>query len=108
MVKINFLFGDKMPQVKVATIVGLLVLLLSGYSVEAGNHLLSGVDFQQSDFILKGRITNEQGEPLAGVTIVLIGSTRTVTTDADGTYLITDTPGDKLSVSFAGMKRRIV
>src|SRR5690606_37058426 len=108
MVKINFLFVDKMPQVKLATIVGLLVLLLSGYSVEAGNHLLSGVDFQQSDFILKGRITNEKGEPLAGVTIVLIGSTRTVTTDGDGSYLTKATPGDKLSVSFLGMKDQIV
>lgn len=49
-----------------------------------------------------GKITNAQGEPVAGVTVQ--AGTNTTVTDADGFYSINATPGDSLRVSYVGFK----
>ena len=62
----------------------------------------------QQQITIKGKVTSEDGEPLPGVTIMLVGSTRGVVTDLDGTYSIMVSYGDKLLVSFLGMEDKIV
>ena len=53
-------------------------------------------------------IEKEIGEPLPGVTIIVDGSTRGVTTDFDGTFEIRVSPSDKLVFSFIGMESQTI
>lgn len=62
----------------------------------------------QQQNIVKGKVTDQQGEPLPGVTITIDGTTRGVITDIDGTYSINTSPTDKLIFSFVGMEEQIV
>lgn len=62
----------------------------------------------QQQITIKGKVTGEDGEPLPGATIMLVGSTRGVVTDLDGTYTMMVSRGDKLLVSFLGMEDQII
>lgn len=57
-------------------------------------------DFQKK---ISGKVTNEKGEPLAGATVRVKGSSRAATTDADGNFSI-DAPDNAttLQVSYVG------
>jgi TonB-linked SusC/RagA family outer membrane protein len=57
---------------------------------------------------IKGAVTDKEGKPLPGVTIVVVGSTRGVITDNDGKYTISAASADKLAFSFVGMESQIV
>lgn len=62
---------------------------------------------QQSN--IRGKVIDtENKEPLPGVTILIEGSTRGVTTDVDGTFEIRAEPSDKLIFSFIGMEDQII
>jgi TonB-linked SusC/RagA family outer membrane protein len=63
--------------------------------------------FQQQSRV-KGIVTDETGAPLPGVTITIVGTTRGVITDIDGTYSIEANPTDKLVFSFVGMESQII
>lgn len=62
----------------------------------------------QEQINVKGQVIDENGDPLAGVNIVVVGSTRGVSTDIDGTFSIDVKPTDKLSFSFLGMEDQVV
>lgn len=53
--------------------------------------------------LITGSVTDEQGEPLPGVSIVIQGTTTGVQTDFDGNYQITANNGDVLVFSYLGM-----
>ena len=56
---------------------------------------------------LKGKVTNQKGEPVPGVTIVIKGTTNGTITDFNGNYNLADIPaGSTLVFSFVGMKTR--
>lgn len=57
---------------------------------------------------VKGKVTDQQGEPLPGVTITIDGTPRGVITDIDGTYSMNVQPTDKLIFSFVGMENQVV
>jgi iron complex outermembrane receptor protein len=64
---------------------------------------ISTYAFQQAPGTLKGVVTDENNTPLAGVSIVIKGTQRAVTTDAEGKYSISiDGPGAVLQVSYIG------
>lgn len=52
---------------------------------------------------ITGKVVDESGEPLPGVTIVIEGTTRGVSTDIDGNYSINASPGEVLVFSSVGM-----
>lgn len=52
---------------------------------------------------VKGKVFDEHGEPLPGVTITVEGSTRGVITDNEGNYSIEVRPSDVLTFSFMGL-----
>ncbi|WP_303208511.1 TonB-dependent receptor [Bacteroides oleiciplenus] len=56
----------------------------------------------------RGKVMDDQGEPLPGATVLVVGSTRGVTTDLDGTFEIEVTSADKLNISFLGLGDRII
>ena len=53
---------------------------------------------------VKGRVVDENGNPLPGATIVIHGTSMGVATDADGRYTINAKPDDVLVFSFVGYK----
>ena len=58
---------------------------------------------------VKGRvIEKETGEPLPGVSVSVLKSTRGVSTDIDGTYEIKVAPTDKLVFNFLGMQPQTI
>lgn len=63
--------------------------------------LLSAVDQQKS---ITGKVTDEQGLPLPGVTVLIKGTTNGTVTNMDGNYTISNLPdGATLQYSFVGM-----
>lgn len=62
----------------------------------------------QVPFDLKGKVLDETGEALPGANIVLVGGTRGVATDIDGSFVINVSIGDKLVVSFLGMEDQTI
>lgn len=59
---------------------------------------------KQEKKTIKGKVTDEKGDSMPGVTVVVVGSTRGVITDIDGGYEIEVDPIDKLRFSFIGME----
>jgi TonB-linked SusC/RagA family outer membrane protein len=54
-----------------------------------------------------GTVIDENGETLPGVLVQIIGSTKAVVTDGDGSFEMTDVPEDaQLEVSFLGMETK--
>ena len=59
----------------------------------------------QQQLSVSGTVTDQSGEPLIGVTIVVKGTTQGAITDSDGNYLLQDVPDDATLVfSFVGMQ----
>lgn len=70
----------------------------------------SSMELKQSKetFILKGKVLDNMGEPLPGANIVVLGGTRGVATDIDGSFTISVSVGEKLTASFLGMEDQII
>lgn len=62
---------------------------------------------QQNEWV-KGMVSDEKGHPLPGVTITIVGTTRGVITDMDGSFSIEARSGEKLVFSFIGMESQII
>ena len=78
--------------------------------VDRGKSASSGIipNQSQATFNLKGKVIDDMGEPLPGANIVLVGGTRGVATDIDGSFVISVSVGEKLTVSYLGMEDQIV
>lgn len=63
---------------------------------------------QDNTLTIRGTVTDDTGEPLPGASITVLGTTRGVTTDLDGTYTIEAARGDKLIFSFIGMDSQVI
>ena len=53
---------------------------------------------------IMGRITNERGNPLAGASIIVVGTSRSVTSDGEGYYSVTVNAGDVLCFKYRRYK----
>lgn len=63
----------------------------------------------QQDWLIKGKVTSTSGEPLAGVSVMVKGTNRGTTTNAEGIFQLTLNDGDKVLVfSGSGMDTREV
>ncbi len=75
------------------------------YKVMENNLIVITPNNSQQTNALSGKVTNEQGESIPGVTVLLKGTTKGTVTNMDGTYSISDFPPDGVIVfSFVGMK----
>ena len=54
--------------------------------------------------VIKGRVLDESGQPLPGVTIIVKGTNKGTTTDIDGNYSIAADLGATLQFSYVGLK----
>jgi len=56
---------------------------------------------------ITGTVTDDKGQPLPGVTVVLVGTTQGTITDFEGKYTLNATPGSQLKFSFVGFQDQI-
>ena len=70
-------------------------------SLVAGLFLLQGVAFAQTQ--VRGKVTDAEGKPLAGVTVLVKGTTNGTMTASDGTYSLRVKQGDVLEFSCLGL-----
>ncbi len=63
-----------------------------------------GIDEILQTKSITGKVTDDQGLPLPGVTVIIKGTTQGMVTSADGNYSLSNVPGDATLVfSFMGM-----
>ncbi len=80
-----------------------------GYTIEKETVVIRKQEVKQVNLItVAGKITDEKGNPIAGATIVIHGTTQGVASDADGKYTLPARPDDVLQVSFIGYKAETV
>jgi TonB-linked SusC/RagA family outer membrane protein len=66
-------------------------------------------EIQQKQLKVTGKVTDDKGQPMTGVTVAVSGTTRAVITDINGMYSLPLNAKDKaISFSFIGMKRQEV
>lgn len=58
--------------------------------------------------VITGVVTDAQGEPLIGASVIVKGSAQGVVTDVDGRFSINATVGQDISISSIGYKSRVV
>lgn len=62
------------------------------------------IELQQQGKTIKGKVIDERGESLPGVTVVVKGTSMGTTTDIDGNYILHNIPGSPVIIfSFVGM-----
>lgn len=81
------------------TISGRMIVLFNG---DASNG--SNVSESQQAKAVSGQVSNVNGEPIPGASVVIKGTTTGTITSADGRYSLNAKTGDILSFSFVGMK----
>ncbi len=102
-----------------ASIFLLFFMMLNNVAGEAKNSLNSEINDlywlsfnqlsqQQNNITVRGIVSDEKGEPIPGVTIIIDGSTKGVITDIDGNYSIDVRPTGQLSFSFVGMEPQTI
>ncbi len=80
---------------------GLSVLACSSPQAFAADPLAAGQS-TQSENQISGTVTDPNGEPLIGATVLVKGTTKGTATDIDGNYTVNAKPGDILVVSYVG------
>ena len=63
---------------------------------------------QQQKINVRGTVTDQQGEPIIGASIVLKGTSHGTVTDAEGHFSLAVTPGASIEVSCIGFEKRTV
>lgn len=64
--------------------------------------------FSQGKFLVKGNVTDEKGEPIIGVAILVVGTSVGASTNTEGNYTIRCDAKSKLKFSHIGMESQII
>ncbi len=91
------------------------VLVKNGYSYQIKDNVIlisegksSSEQAQNKQYTLKGRVTDENGDPLPGVSVVINKTMKGVATDGEGRYAMAVMSDDVLKFSFIGYKSRTI
>lgn len=77
-------------------------LSVANVSLEDSGNRLSAADASEADILVSGTITDDLGEPLPGVNILVKGTTHGTVTSIDGTYSLNVPEDATLVISFIG------
>ncbi|MCF6333603.1 MAG: TonB-dependent receptor [Draconibacterium sp.] len=92
------ILDEKLPEGITYEIIDRYVVIINASEKKSAAKIL-----QQNP--ITGTVTDEAGQPLPGVTVVVKGSTQGTVTNADGNYSIGNLPSDAMLVfSFVGMR----
>lgn len=86
-------------------------LFLSGMplGIQAANEINSGsAAVQQSDPVIRGTVTDANGEPVIGATVMVKGTSTGAVTDFNGNYTLKANKGDLLEISYVGFRTQTV
>lgn len=91
----------------------ILIFLLTNFSVKAeSSKEVHNSDYsyelQQQNSKISGVVSDQNGDPLPGVTVQVVGVQGGVITDSDGKYSIDASPNNQLRFQFVGMKTATV
>lgn len=104
-------------QVKNVSVDSALTVLLkdSKYSYQiVGELILIGIkksqtaSAQQNMITVKGAVVDEKGNPIAGATVLVHGTTRGTASDSDGRFTLDVKPDDVLKVTFIGYEDEVI
>ncbi|MCI5560207.1 MAG: SusC/RagA family TonB-linked outer membrane protein [Phocaeicola sp.] len=70
--------------------------------------IFSQICLAQELMEINGTVRSDSGEPLLGVTVVILGTTTGTTTDSDGKFILKAHKGQTLEISFIGMQTQRV
>jgi TonB-linked SusC/RagA family outer membrane protein len=109
----NKLITEILPELFQGTNVNFMVLdrkiLLTTDKIENNLLDIASESGPQQKKLIAGIVTDKSGAPLAGVNVVVTGTTRGMITDISGKYSIEVSPEDKsLTFSFIGMQQQEV
>ena len=63
---------------------------------------------QDKSSVVSGRVTDSNGDPLPGAGVMIKGTTKGTTTDADGRYSLPVAPGQSLEFTFIGYATQVI
>ena len=63
---------------------------------------------QEKGAVVTGRVVDSNGDPLPGAGVIISGTTKGTTTDADGRYSVYVAPGQALEFSFIGYATQVI
>ncbi|QSB29277.1 TonB-dependent receptor [Flavobacterium sp. CLA17] len=91
----------------------IVVVILTDVSVNAAENLDSKKNrnstFKKTEIdIVKGKVTDETGASLPGVSVLVVGTKKGAVTDIDGNYVIEAKIGDVLQFSYVGLETKNV
>ncbi len=93
----------KMHVCKVCGFVALT--LVPSMAMAAGDSMYSNLSaVEQQTKVVKGHVVDENGEPLIGVTVKILGVAGGAITDANGNFTLSNAQGRKLELSYTGYK----
>ena len=64
--------------------------------------LLIAISVSAEQFLIKGKVVDENNEPLIGASVCVIGTSRGTATDIDGNYSIVVEKGETLKFTYVG------
>ena len=118
---VRFLYSDEnLPQIAEVTLTANDMLLtdvlkellkgttLKGQLLDNGLVVIVPKESMVKDLQVKGKVTDEKGEPLAGVSIKLEGTNFGTVTDVNGYYQINVQTAAKLTFSFIGFNSQTI
>lgn len=89
--------------------VAMLVGSSSGAMLQANASVEEGLTVTQTGRTVKGVVTDQNGEPLIGCNVIVVGTQTGVITDLDGRFTIQVSGNDKqLKISYIGYKDQII
>ena len=93
-----------LPLILKSFLILLLLIFLNVYKVMAEKNLeKDAISIMQQEKTVSGNVTDESGEPLPGVTVIIKGTTLGTVTDIEGKYAISNIhEGNALQFSFIG------
>ena len=63
---------------------------------------------QQMGRIISGNLKNDQGRPIPGAEVIVLGTSESIITDFDGNFKIRVSSGQKLEISSIGFSRQTI
>ncbi|WP_437919470.1 SusC/RagA family TonB-linked outer membrane protein [Sphingobacterium sp. LRF_L2] len=75
---------------------------LPAYASSSENNTTLIHQFEKNQENLRGKVLDSQGNPIAGATVINVRTNQNVQTSIDGTFTISGTIGDTLSVRYIG------
>ena len=97
------------PKSPTAVVLALLLLFsFTGNASVITNDESATVQAEQQNNVVRGTVVDETGEPLAGVSVIIQGTTTGTSTDFEGRFEIKAKRGAVLEISFVGFETQTV